>query len=283
MKNEDNIMSKKTTGIRDEIGNRMKSYYEDRAKTYLLKKVPVIIRIDGKAFHTFTKKFKKPFDAILIKTMQETTQYLCSVIQGCKFGYTQSDEISLLLSDLDSEKAETWFDYSVEKITSIAASEATFAFNKFFVQNVKAANVNDADYSKILTKAIDKGARFDARCFNIPVDEVFNYFYWRQLDASTNSVSMVAHTMFTTTELNKKSWSEMQDMIFQKASINWNNYSEPEKRGTAVYKVKCDATREFNGETINYTRNKWEIDTTMPELKNDNKDYIMKWLVSKEN
>lgn len=274
----------KTTGIRDELGERMKEYYENRAKTYLLRKTPVIIRIEGKAFHTFTKKFQKPFDAILIKTMQETTQYLCSVIQGCKFGYTQSDEISLLISDLDSDQSDAWFDYEVQKLCSISASMATMAFNKFFAKNVSDFYKNsegspyDIDLGAIYEKAIEQGAMFDARCFNIPTYEVFNYFYWRQLDASTNSVSMVAHTLFSDNELHKKSWSEMQDMIFQKSGINWNDYSEPEKRGSAIYKIKCEATREFKGETINYMRNKWSIDKTMPELKLANTDYIMKWL-----
>ena len=81
------------------IGNRMKNNYENITRYYLTRRMPVIIRIDGKAFHTFTRGFKKPFDDVLVKTMQDTMKYLCENIQGCVLGYTQSDEISLVLTD----------------------------------------------------------------------------------------------------------------------------------------------------------------------------------------
>lgn len=118
--------------VNDELGKRMKTNYEEIPKIKLIRRTPVIIRIDGKAFHTLTRGFRKPFDEILIKTMQETTKYLCENIQGCVFGYTQSDEISLVLIDYQRLTTSAWFDYEVQKICSIAASMATMAFNKFF-------------------------------------------------------------------------------------------------------------------------------------------------------
>ena len=121
--------------VRDDLGKRMKKY-EEVSKTALMRRTPVIIRIDGKAFHTFTRGFEKPFDRILVKTMQETTKYLCQNIQGCVFGYTQSDEISLVLIDYQTLTTDAWFDYKVQKLCSIAASMATMAFNKFFSMNV---------------------------------------------------------------------------------------------------------------------------------------------------
>jgi len=118
------------------LGDRMKTYYENRSQTYLTRYTPVIIRLDGCHFHTFAKGFCKPFDKLLAKTMQMTTKYLCENIQGVKFAYTQSDEISLLLIDYNKEdlsiQTEAWFDYRVQKIVSVAASLATFAFNKYF-------------------------------------------------------------------------------------------------------------------------------------------------------
>ena len=122
--------------VNDELGKRMKEYYENIPKIKLMRRTPVIIRIDGKAFHTFTRGFKRPFDEILIKSMQETTKYLCEKIQGCVLGYTQSDEISLLLIDYKNLNSSAWFDYEVQKMCSISASMATMAFNKSFAHEI---------------------------------------------------------------------------------------------------------------------------------------------------
>ena len=111
---------------------RMKTFYEQIPKTKLMRRCPVAIRIDGKAFHTFTRGFQKPFDEVLIKSMQETMKYLCENIQGCVLGYTQSDEITLILVDYKKLTSSAWFDYEVQKICSIAASMATMAFNESF-------------------------------------------------------------------------------------------------------------------------------------------------------
>ena len=118
--------------VNDELGKRMKEYYEGVPNTKLMRRTPVAIRLDGKAFHTFTRGFQKPFDEVLIKSMQETTKYLCENIQGCVLGYTQSDEITLILVDYKNLDSSAWFDYKVQKMCSIAASMATMAFNQFF-------------------------------------------------------------------------------------------------------------------------------------------------------
>lgn len=117
---------------KDSLGDRMKENYENRAKTYLTRRMPVIIRLDGKAFHSFTKGLKKPYDEIFHNTMNATMKYLCENIQGCKLGYTQSDEITLLLTDYDTLTTDGWFDYAVQKMCSVSASMATMAFNRFF-------------------------------------------------------------------------------------------------------------------------------------------------------
>ena len=122
--------------VHDELGKRMK-IYEAVSKTKLVRRMPVAIRIDGKAFHTFTRGFQKPFDNVLMKTMQETTKSLCENIQGCVFGFTQSDKITLILIDYQTFETDAWFGYKVQKMCSIAASMATMAFNKCFTKNVE--------------------------------------------------------------------------------------------------------------------------------------------------
>ena len=113
--------------VHDDLGRRMKEYYEQIPKTKLMRRTPVIIRIDGKAFHSFTKGFKRPFDDVLIESMQKTMKYLCENIQGCVLGYHQSDEISLVLIDYQKLTSDAWFDYEVQKICSVAANETEAA------------------------------------------------------------------------------------------------------------------------------------------------------------
>lgn len=176
---------------RDNLGNRMKIFYEEISKTKLMRRTPVIIRIDGKAFHTFTRGFIRPFDNVLIQTMQETAKYLCENIQGCQLTYTQSDEISLLLIDYQRFETSAWLDYEVQKMCSISASMATMVFNRTFSETVSDLKVDNTKPMDTYFGAAYFGAMFDARAFNIPKEEVANYFYWRQLDASRNSIQMV--------------------------------------------------------------------------------------------
>ena len=240
----------------DAISKRMKHNYEEPARTILTRRTPVIIRLDGKAFHTFTKGFKRPYDEIFHTAMNNTTLYLCKNIQGCKLGYTQSDEITLLLSDFDTLTTDAWFDYEVQKMCSIAASMATFAFNRYFADAVNeyfTGKVMD-EYQKTMCLARDKGAMFDARCFNIPLEEVNNCFVWRQQDATRNAIQMLGQTHFTSDELHGKNNNEIQDMLFTQKGINFNDMPTEFKRGICVRKV----LRPGN------LRAQWEIDRSIP-------------------
>lgn len=271
--------------VNDELGKRMKEFYEGVPKTRLVRRMPVAIRIDGKAFHTFTRGFEKPFDKVLMKSMQETAKYLCENIQGCVFGYTQSDEITLILVDYQKLDTSAWFDYEVQKICSISASMATMAFNKFFAKNVNdfrftngypnLKKISDIELIKIYDKALDKGAMFDARCFNIPKEEVTNLVYWRQLDATRNSIQMVGQANFSHKELQNKSCNMIQDMLHEQKGINWNDFPVDCKRGTAVIKrevgTNISAALGIAGGTY---ENKWVIDTNMPILKGDGRKYL---------
>ena len=250
------------------LDTRMKEYYENVSKTKLLRRTPVALRIDGKAFHTFTRDFKKPFDSILISAMQNTMRYLCANIQGCVFGYTQSDEITLILLDYQTLTTSAWFDYEVQKMCSIASSMATMIFNKEFTRmannyidnTMEAWNISDDEkkYMNTLEKAMAMGAMFDCRAFNIPKEEVTNLVYWRQQDAAKNSVQMVARCYFTQKELNKKNTSEMQDMLHEQFKVNWNDFPTEQKRGSAC----------LRGEKG------WYVDHEMPILKGENRAYL---------
>ena len=231
--------------IHDDLGIRMKTFYEQVPKTRLVRRMPVMIRIDGKAFHTFTRGFQKPFDDILIKSMQQTMKYLCENIQGCVFGYTQSDEITLVLVDYKKLTSCAWFDYEVQKMCSISASMATMAFNKFFelncneiVENILTKEELDENipYIQARLKARQKGAMFDSRCFNVPKEEVTNFVYWRQLDATRNSIQMVGQANFSHKELQGKSCNMIQDMLFTERGINWNDLPVVKKRRSACIK-----------------------------------------------
>lgn len=252
--------------VNDALGTRMKTFYEQVPKTRLVRRMPVAIRLDGKAFHTFTRGFQKPFDEVLGNAMVRTMEYLCKNIQGCVFGYTQSDEITLLLIDYQTLDTCAWFDYEIQKMCSISASMATIAFNKYFFEEARdwynrqlpstlQCEQNIVKQWKVYKIAAEKGAMFDARCFNIPKEEACNLVYWRQLDATRNSIQMVGQANFSHSELQGCSCSVIQDMLHEQKGINWNDFPTRWKRGTA------------------WTR-AGGVDFEMPILKGDGRKYV---------
>jgi tRNA(His) 5'-end guanylyltransferase len=238
--------------MKDELGNRIKSNYEDRTRVYLPRRTNTIIRIDGKAFHTFTRNCKKPFDDGLIEDMDNTAIALCKQIQGAKIGYVQSDEISILLTDYEGPQTDAWFDGNIQKIVSISASIAAAEFNNFrllrqFNEYVKYAD--SPDFKKL--------AYFDSRVFTIPdITEVVNYFKWRTDDASRNSVQMVARSLYSHKECDRKNNSELQDMIHQKGQ-NWNDLDDKYKRGRLIYKDSQKDSKEIRGKIVDFERTGW--------------------------
>lgn len=272
--------------MNDQLGTRMKEFYEQVPKTRLMRRTPVAIRIDGKAFHTFTKGFKKPFDEVLVEAMQETTECLCRNIQGCVLGYTQSDEITLILVDYKKLNSEAWFDYEVQKMCSVAASMATMAFNKAFHRAIEAYEVDwkcsltpqsveirqkHQEYMKTLRMASAKGAMFDARVFNIPKEEVTNLIYWRQLDAIRNSIQMAGQANFSHSELQGKCSSEILEMLISKKGIDWNSLPTYLKRGSCCIK-DCEETEREDG-SIHF-KHYWFIDLNIPLFKDEGRTYI---------
>lgn len=291
------------------LAKRMKKYYEEVPKTRLIRRMPVCIRLDGKAFHTFLKGFKKPFDDIFIKTMQDTMRYLCQNIQGCVLGYSQSDEISLILIDYQKLTTSAWFDYNVQKICSVSSSMATLAFDKLLKNNVDEYRFSKWDgilkyedgeneYIKTLLRAVDEGAMFDSRCFNIPKEDVANLIFWRQFDASNNSVQMVGQAYFTQEELNNKNTNQIQDMLMTQKGINWNDLPTYQKRGSCCIKRKfwidkndgCEFSEEYSCELekagVNsdnaIKKTEWIIDKNIPIFKGENRKYINELILFKE-
>lgn len=265
--------------IHDDLGNRMKQY-EKVPKIKLMRRTPVAIRIDGKAFHTFTRGFMKPFDPVMVEAMQKTTLDLCKHIQGCVFGYTQSDEITLILIDYQTFETDAWFDNEVQKICSISASMATMYFNKWFSYYTEkksiSASVNyevardegdedgiekaDAmeDQVIIYKKALEKGAMFDARCFNISKEEACNLVYWRQLDAIRNSTLSIGMNLYGHKAIENMTCREIREKL---AGDNLPFEDVPVflQRGSAIIK---------NKESV------WIIDYNMPILKGENRKYL---------
>jgi tRNA(His) 5'-end guanylyltransferase len=198
----------------------MKAYESQYAGQVLLPRIPVLCRLDGKAFHGFCKGLRKPYDERLSELMVQTTQFLVEQTNA-NCGYTQSDEISLVWQTSDFN-SEIFFGGRVLKMTSVLTSLTTWYFNTWLHTHIP-----------------EKGgtaALFDARVWNVPLEtEAANYFVWREKDATRNSISMAAQSVCSHNQLHKKNSDEMQEMLFQRG-INWNDYPDFFKRGTYVQK-----------------------------------------------
>lgn len=210
------------------LGDRMKQY-EATTQGLLLRRTPVIIRVDGKAFHTFTRCFKDdnapdPFSSVMHRLMVNTAQAMLMNIQCSQFAYTQSDEISILLRDWDKHETQQWFGGKLQKMISVSAAQAAAYFNFFLTREI-----GQLDY-------VGAVPLFDSRVFQLPMDEVANYFIWRQQDATRNSVQMLGRHYFSHNEMNGKNVSQIQDMLMGVGilPVNWNDLDTWKKRGTCV-------------------------------------------------
>jgi tRNA(His) 5'-end guanylyltransferase len=229
------------------IGERMKINYERANSYYLSRRIPVILRLDGKCFHTFTRGCQRPFDIDLGMSIINTAREMVEEIQGAKFAYTQSDEISILITDYDALETSAWFDYNIQKMCSVSASMCTAMFSSYYSGK--------------------KGAMFDARVFNVPKEEVVNYFIWRQKDWIRNSVQMVAQSEFSPKLLHGIDNSGMKLMLLEKG-IDWNDFDPMWKYGNIAHKlIVSDST-------------KWVIEPAFQFT--DNREFFDKYLVNGE-
>lgn len=244
----------------DNLGDRMK-LYETVPRIRLVPKVPVLMRIDGKAFHTLTHGMDKPMDRGFVKCMLAAATELCEQIQGCQFAYTWSDEIQLLLIDYQSIKTQGWFEYDLQKMCSVGASIATLAFARAF----------DGWFPD---RASGAKISFDCRAWNLPREEVTNCFIWRQQDASRNSVSALAQAHFSHKQLQGNNGSQMQDMLMLEKGINWNDCPVPQKRGLCVVREAYQVTGP-DGQPAE--RHRWAVDENIPIFTQD-RDYVERFV-----
>jgi tRNA(His) 5'-end guanylyltransferase len=230
--------------------------------------MPVIIRVDGCHFHTYTKGCKRPVDDGLVEVMNITAKHLCKNIQGCQMAYVQSDEISLLLNNYQTLDTQPWYDNSVQKMVSVSAAMASVAFttNSWKIWGFDA-------YGPLI-----KEAYFDGRAFVLPKEDVCNYFLWRQQDATRNSVQMLARTLYSHKQLINKNNSELQELIFQKG-FNWDKCPTSQKRGRCIVKTSAvkPATNPKTGQTVMVERSEWTVDNETPIFSKD-RDYVNRYV-----
>lgn len=266
---------------------RMKTY-ENVPKNKLMRRCPVAIRLDGCHFKSFTKGFDKPFDNVFMKSMQETMKYLCENVQGCVMGYAQSDEITLILVDYEHFNSEAWFDNEVEKICSVTAGMASMVFNRIFYENASEF-VSEKGYPHVqmlkneklinaYKRAQKQGAYFDARCFNIPKEEVANLIYWRQCCGRRNAIQAARCAYFSNEELLNKNGDEIIKMLKEKG-IEWSAYSNDAVWGSCCVRNNRPGIMP-DGRRVHYMYDKnkrakaWIIDHHIPVFIGDGRLYI---------
>lgn len=253
-----------TNHTKSSLGTRIKENYELRNRHFLTRRMPVLLRLDGKAFHTYTAPLKDRFDPNLIKVMNLTAIKLCKEIQGAQIAYIQSDEITILLHDYKQLTSEAWFDYNQSKVESISAAIASVEFTK---NSWRIWQKNTDSWIEIDKFSSVKSAYFDSRAFSVPEAEVCNAFIWRQQDAVRNSILSLSQSLFSHKELQHKNCNQLQEMCFQKGH-NWNDLPTSWQRGRCVVKVNYD----YEG-----TTSQWGIDDEIPEFTKD-REYIEKYL-----
>ena len=270
------------------LAERMKGY-ENIPKNFLMRRTPVIIRLDGAHFKNFTRTLDKPFDGVLTRAMEGTLLHLCKTIQGCVFGYSQSDEISLLLCDFQTLTTDGWFGYNVQKMVSTAAAMATLSFNhnfesaaQEFSRQTLASGVFAGDFAlrgqwltdkmRIYKEALKKCPTFDARVFNIPKEEVNNYFVCRQFDAERNAVSALAQKNYSQKQLNGISTEQLKIKLKEEKNINWQAMPLANTRGFI-----CTKDFKYNNTGV---RPVWGVSTTIPYFKDA--DFIVKEAINFE-
>jgi tRNA(His) guanylyltransferase len=267
---------------KDSLGDRIKTY-EDAYRVRLPIRLPVIIRIDGKAFHTYTKgkspvgkECEKPVDAGMVECMNETAIELCKEVQGCQVAYVQSDEISLLLNNFQTQETQSWFENNVQKMVSVSAAVASVTFTGL------SWKIWGVDESHEDPYHLTKEAYFDARAFVLPKEEVCNYFLWRQQDATRNSVQMLARSLYSHNQLENCNNSELQEMCFQKG-VNWDKCPTSQKRGRCIVKINTikPAYNPKAGTTVMAERSEWVVDNEIPIFSQD-RHYIDKFVFTKD-
>lgn len=249
-----------------ELNKRMKQY-EKSSRHTLPYRMPVIVRVDGRSFHSFTNLLDDPFCNDLADTMGYSAKKLAQDVSGAVFAYTQSDEINLLITPYTSLNFEPYFGNRVQKLTSTTASCVTAVFNQKWER---------------LRPDYDNLAQFDARTFILPKEEVCNYFIWRQKDAKRNSIQTLGRKYFSHSEMQGLSNDEVQEKLWQEKNVNWADLSDRFKNGQAVYQQEQEEAVEVDGATKVVKRTPWTIDKSPPVFTSDRK-YIDQFVYNSPN
>ncbi len=228
----------------DTLEDRIKNYYEHPYRIYMTRNMPFIIRLDGKSFHSYTKKFEKPWSKEIKNAFQYAGKILLKEISGSKFIYSQSDEVSVLITDYDTIKTESWFGKNLQKIVSVSSSILTCEFNKYISDNTD----------------VKKSAYFDARCFTIPKEEIVNAFIWRQNDCKRNSVMCLGQKHFSSKQLHGKNNIRTKEML-NNIGIDWNELEPWKKYGWCMFRDESSIV----------------IDESIP-IFSDDRPYIEKYI-----
>jgi tRNA(His) guanylyltransferase len=250
------------TAMNEIIKERLETSLGDRMKTYerigaasqsLMPRLPVVVRLDGRAFHSFTRSLDRPFDERFMAAMDATAGYLVEKT-GAVIGYTQSDEITLILFN-DKIGSQIFFDGHRDKINSVLAAMCSVRFNRKF----------EAEFGEIRGEPV-----FDCRCFTVPSKtEAVNCLIWREMDATRNAISMLAQSKFSHKQLHKKSSAEMQEMLFSEHGINFNDLESGKKRGRYFRRVSIE--QRFSDEEI----------SRLPENHHARKNFEVTYIRSK--
>lgn len=249
-------------GAKDSLGDQMKAY-EGANRTYITPKMPAIIRVDGRAFHTYTKGTKTPFDKALMAVMDSVAIQLCKEISGAQMAYVQSDEISVLVTDYQSENTQPWFGGNIQKMVSVSASIAAVEMT------LMSPTIFSKKHNMELSVTDFKPACFDSRVFVLPKEEVQHYFVWRQQDWVRNSLQMLSRSLYSHRELEGKNQSDMHELCFQKGR-NWNDLPTHHKRGRCIVKQERPVVIPAGpkkGEIIR--RPEWVVDYEIPTFTKD--------------
>jgi tRNA(His) guanylyltransferase len=237
----------------DSLGDRMK-LYEAAHRIALPRRMPVIVRVDGKGFHRWTRTCQRPFDVNLCAVMNHAAMALCEEIQGAKVAYVQSDEISVLVHGYETHESQPWFDNQLQKIVSVSAA-------------IAAATVTREAPEAL---GIHQPAYFDARAFVVPEADVTNYFLWRQQDATRNSIQMLARSLASHNECDGLDTNELQELSFQRGQ-NWNDLPTAHRRGRCVVRQRFDLEGT--------ERHRWVVDNEIPVWKGIDRAYIDRFVV----
>lgn len=259
----------------DSLGDRMKQY-EDVPRARLTRRVPVMMRLDGKAFHTFTRGLSRPYYRPFHEAMWRAAKYLCESIQGAQLAYVQSDEISVLITDYAEITTGAWYDYQVQKMVSVAASMCTAEFNN-------AWHCRPRDYDVIRLEGFTRAA-FDCRVWNLPKEEICNALIWRQQDATRNAIQMLGQAWISHKGMQGLNNDLVQEKLFQDHGINFNDCPVPQKRGVCIVKEQWEApvaqvlvAEGAYNEGLLVKRTRWVVDENIPIFTQD-RSYIERLL-----